>query len=302
MVRDVRASHRADWGGDTSIAARALADQRGRAHTTMTTATTTPPSIPQLFDLKGQTAIVTGGALGIGQAIAFRLAEAGAAVLIADINLEAAEASAQQVRERGGKATALRADASRVADAQAMAREAVRAFGRLDILINNAGIFPFAPALQVSEELWDRVLALDLKGAFFCAQAAAEQMLAAGHGGRIVNIASIDGLHPTGALAHYNAAKGGLIMLTKALALEWGPRGITVNAIAPGAIRTPGAAAAQPAAGVADMAAASFLRRIPLGRIGEPDDIATVALFLVSRAAAYMTGSLLVVDGGYLLS
>ena len=267
----------------------------------MTASTPSPLSISQLFDLSGQGAIVTGGALGIGQAIAFRLAEAGAAVLIADINAEAAEATAQRIRDRGGHAMARRTDVSQVAEAQAAVDAAAQAFGRLDILVNDAGIFPFAPALQLSEQQWDRVLDLNLKGAFFFAQAAARHMQAAGHGGRIVNVASIDAWHPTGYLAHYDASKGGLLMLTRALALEWGPHGILVNAIAPGSISTPGAAA-QPPEGIEDMDSSAFLKRVPLGRIGVPDDVATVALFLVSRAAAYMTGSVVVVDGGYLLS
>ncbi len=269
---------------------------------------TAQSSIQQLFDLSGQVAIVTGGAVGIGQAIAFRLAEAGAAVLVTDVNLEAAQQTARLITERGHRAQAYKADVSQVADAQAMVQEAVQRFGRMDILVNNAGIFPFAPALEMTEQLWDRVLDINLKGTFFCAQAAARQMIKAGSGGRIVNIASIDALHPTGFLAHYDSSKGGVLMQTKSLAKEWGQYGITVNAIAPGSIATPGAAAAaaapEPAAGQpqeTDLMSA-FLARIPLGRTGEPDDIATAALFLASRASCYMTGSLLVVDGGYLLS
>jgi NAD(P)-dependent dehydrogenase (short-subunit alcohol dehydrogenase family) len=181
------------------------------------------------------------------------------------------------------------------------------AYGRVDILVNNAGIFPFAPALELTERMWDRVLEVNLKGTFFCAQAAAQQMVTAGKGGRIVNIASIDALHPTGALVHYDASKGGVAMMTKSLAKEFGPYGITVNAIAPGSIATPGASSATVAtvatqgANVEEMTAA-FLARIPLGRTGQPDDIATATLFLASDAASYVTGSLLVVDGGYLLS
>jgi 2-dehydro-3-deoxy-D-gluconate 5-dehydrogenase len=265
-------------------------------------------TIPQLFDLTGQVAIVTGAALGIGQAIAYRLAEAGAAVVVADLNLEAAQATVERIISRGGKALAIRADAASVADAQAVARAAVNTSGRLDILVNNAGIYPLAPALQVTEMQWDRVLDVNLKGAFFYAQAAAEQMIAAGHGGRIVNIASVDGLHPTGQLTHYDASKGGLIMLTKSLAQELGSHRIAVNTIAPGGITTPGAAVTypvalgQPAPEVPEpVAGDDFLRRILMGRMGAPDEIATVVLFLVSRAASYMTGSLVVVDGGYLV-
>lgn len=265
------------------------------------------PSIAQLFDLTGKAAIVTGGAMGIGRAIAFRLAEAGAAVAITDINAEASAETVSQIRDSGGRATAIRADASSPADAGMVAQTTMETFGRLDILVNNAGIFPFSPALQTSEELWDRVLDVNLKGAFFYSQAAAQKMVEAGHGGKIVNIASIDALHPTGNLAHYDASKAGLVMLTKALALEFAPHQILVNAIAPGAIQTPGAQAAtgsltMPSAESVEQIAEAFVARIPLRRRGDPDDIAKVVLFLVSGAADYMTGSLVVVDGGFLLS
>jgi 2-dehydro-3-deoxy-D-gluconate 5-dehydrogenase len=265
------------------------------------TATAMTP-IAQCFDMRGKTAIVTGAALGIGQAIARRLADAGAAVVIADINLEAAQATASEIVGRERLALAVRADASRVEDAQATVQQAVERFGRVDILVNNAGIFPFAPALELTEAQWDRVLDLNLKGAFFFAQAAAKQMVAQGTAGAIVNIASIDGMHPTGYLAHYDASKGGLVMVTKSLAKELGPRGIRVNAIAPGGIQTPGVAAAtagqQTSSGSETTDA---IAQIPLGRIGQPDEIATVALFLAGPAASYMTGSVVVVDGGYLL-
>ena len=267
-------------------------------------------TVDDLLNLSGGVAIVTGGAMGIGQGIAFRLAEAGASVVIADRDLEAAQRTADLISERGGRTLALQVDVSAVADAQAMIQQTVDAFGQVDILVNNAGIFPFAPALEVSEELWDRVLSVNLKGAFFCAQAAARQMVTAGMGGRIINIASIDALHPTGALTHYDTSKGGLVMMTKSLAKEFGPYGITVNAIAPGSIATPGAAAATASSsqtpagssGGGEDLMAAFLARIPLGRVGQPDDIATAVLFLASDAASYVTGSLLVVDGGYLLS
>lgn len=268
-------------------------------------------SIRDLLDLSGGVAIVTGGAMGIGQGVAFRLAEAGAAVVIADRDLEAAQRTVRLIIERGGRATAVQVDVGAVKNAQRMVQEALDAFGQIDILVNNAGVFPFALALGVSEELWDHVLDVNLKGAFFCAQAAAQHMAQAGRGGRIINIASIDALHPTGALTHYDTSKGGMVMMTKSLAKELGPYGITVNAIAPGSIATPGAAAATATASTGSTAnrgdggedlMAAFLARIPLERVGQPDDIATAALFLASDAASYVTGSLLVVDGGYLLS
>jgi 2-deoxy-D-gluconate 3-dehydrogenase len=257
----------------------------------------TTPSIAQLFDLTGKAAIVTGGAMGIGRGIALRLAEAGAAVLIADLKLDAAHATAEEIKATGGKAEAIQADASSAADARKVVEKSVSSFGRLDILVNNAGIYPFVPALQAKEETWDRVLAVNLKGVFLYAQAAAQQMVQAGQGGRIINIASIDALHPTGNLAHYDASKGGVLMLTKALAQEFGRHNITVNAIAPGGIETPGAQASI----TPDTDMSVFTARIPLGRQGTPDDVAKVALFLASGAADYITGDLIVVDGGYLV-
>src|SRR2546426_4826197 len=228
------------------------------------------PSIAQLFDLTGKAAIVTGGAMGIGQGIALRLAEAGAGVMITDINLEAANNTVNQIRSKGGKAEAINADASSVADARRAVQETLQAFGRLDILVNNAGIYPFAPALQVTEELWDKVVDINLKGLFFYTQAAAQEMMNEGHSGKIINIASIDALHPTGNLVHYDASKGGVVMVTKSLALELGPRQIMVNAIAPGGILTSGASSGA----MPEEIIKGFTAKIPLRRMGVPDDIA----------------------------
>lgn len=253
-------------------------------------------TIGQMFDLSGKVAIVTGGAMGIGQGIAFRLAEAGAAVLITDINLEAAEVTVNRILAAGGKAKAIKADAASVQDAVRTVQEAVAVFGRLDILVNNAGIYPMTPALEVTEVLWDRVLDTNLKGLFFYTQAAAREIVNEGHPGKIINIASIDALHPTGNLVHYDASKGAVVMATKSLALEFGPRNITVNAIAPGGIETPGASSPS----TPEELIQAFVARIPMRRMGVPDDIAKVVLFLASSAANYMTGSLLVVDGGFL--
>lgn len=264
------------------------------------------PSIKELLDLSGKGAAVTGGAMGIGQAIVFRLAEAGAAVTIADVNLEAAEKTAQEVKSRGGKAQAIRVDVRSAADARRMCEATVEAFGNIQILVNNAGIYPLLPVMRVDEALWDRVIDINLKGSFLCAQAAAEQMIKAGRGGKIINLASVDGFHPNGNATHYNASKGGVIMLTKALALELAPHKILVNAVAPGSIRTPGTEMVGKealAAGLTlEQLGKSFMGRIPLGRMGEPDDIARAVLFLASGLADYMTGDIVLVDGGYLLS
>jgi 2-dehydro-3-deoxy-D-gluconate 5-dehydrogenase len=265
------------------------------------------PTIAQLFDLSGKVAVVTGGALGIGQGIAFRLAEAGATVVITDLDMEAANQTAEQISKTGGKAVALKADAASVEDAKMVANFAVEKFGKVDILVNNAGIFPMSPALETTENLWDKVIDINLKGVFFYTQALAQKMIEKGNGGSIINIASIDALHPTGNLVHYDASKGGVVMMTKSLALELGKHNIRVNAIAPGGIRTPGASklsgnlGEMPPEQIEAMVNA-FMARIPLGRQGEPDDIAKVVLFLASSAAAYMTGATLIVDGGFLLS
>jgi len=264
-------------------------------------------TIAQLFDLTGKGAIVTGAAMGIGEAIALRLAEAGASVMIADYNLEAAERTAERIKPGGGKAEAVRVDIVNRTEVQQAVQAAANAFGSVDILVNNAAVYPFASVLQMSEETWDIVLDTNLKGLFFCSQAAAHEMIKKGHGGKIINIASMEALHPTGVdLPHYGASKGGVLSLTKALALELAPYNILVNAIAPGGIMTPGsaaqAAALQDRGEPLEELTENFMARLPLRRMGVPDDIAKVVLFLASAASDYMTGSLLLADGGYLLS
>lgn len=264
--------------------------------------------LAQLLDLSGNVALVTGAALGIGRAIALRLAEAGAAVMLGDLEAEAAESVAQEITTRGGRAAVVRADVAVAEETRAMVRGTVEAFGRLDILVNNAGIYPFAAALTTTATQWDRVLDVNLRGAFFTAQATAEQMIVQQSGGRIVNVASVDALRPTGNLSAYGASKAGLVALTKALALELAPHGILVNAIVPGEIVTPGSVKAgeqlhqERGIAVEDMNSPAFLAHIPLRRLGTPDDVARVALFLASGLADYMTGSSVVVDGGYLLT
>jgi 2-deoxy-D-gluconate 3-dehydrogenase len=262
----------------------------------------TGQSLKQLLDLSGKTAVVTGGAMGIGFGIARRLGEAGASVSIVDLSPEAAESSAARLSAEGWTAKALRADVCSARDVGEAVRTVVDRDGRLDIWVNNAGIYPVCPILDLPENLWDRVVDVNLKGTFLCSQAAAKEMLEQGHGGVIINIASIDAVHPSlVGLGHYDASKGGVLMFTKSLALELAPHGIRVMAIAPGAINTEGTRPADGSSVDAD-AAKAMMGRIPLGRIGEPDDIGRVALFLASDAAAYMTGSMVFVDGGYLLS
>ena len=261
-------------------------------------------TIGELYDLTGKGAVVTGGGRGIGQAIAFRLAEAGAGVMITDVNMEIANKTVEQMKSKGGNAQAIQADAGRVADADKVVKATVKAFGQIDILVNNAGIFPISPALETTEELWDKVLGINLKGVFFYSQAAAREMIKAGHGGRIINLGSVDALHPRAGAAHYNASKGGVLMLTKALALEWGSHNILVNAVAPGGVPTPGTLEQRRIATGIDEKTLIERRmaRQPLGRMGTPDEIAKIALFLASGAADYITGTMILADGGFLLS
>jgi len=260
--------------------------------------------VKELLNLSGKVAVVTGAAMGIGKAIATRLAEAGASVIIADINRETAQETAKELINAGYKAAAVQSDASKIEDAEKTMRQAVDVFGNVDILVNNAGIYPFTPAIDMTEAIWDKTIDINLKGTMFFCQAAARVMKGGGHGGKIINIASIDAFRPTGNVAHYDASKGGVVMLTKALAKEWAPLGILVNAVAPGSIATPGTSAS--ITGLSDEKKAAltkaFLEKIPLGRMGEPDDIARIVLFLASPAADYMVGAVIIADGGYLVN
>ena len=266
----------------------------------------TDQTIAQLFDLTGKGAIVTGGGMGIGQAIAFRLAEAGASVMIADINIEAANETVEKIAASGGNAEAIHADASKKDDAEKASQAVVKAFGSLDILVNNAGIIPISTALETTEEKWNNVLDINLKSVLFNSQAAAREMIKAGHGGKIINMTSMEGLHPREQFVPYTTSKAGVIMLTMSMALELAAHNILINAVAPGGIWTPATerlAKETEEQGISlKEGMESFLARLPLKRFGRPDDVAKVVLFLASSSADYITGSVLLVDGGYLLS
>lgn len=258
------------------------------------------------FDITGKNAIVTGGAKGIGFGIARRFVWAGANVVIADIDLEAAEKAVKKLSEGPGRAVAMQVDVSQPDAGQKMVQKCVDEFGSVDILVNNAGIFPNVPMLEMDPELFNKVLAINLTGLAYASKAAAIQMIKQKTSGRIINIASIDSVHPSGVgLAAYDASKGGVAMFNKSFALEVAPYGILVNAIAPGAIATEGVTEALSGEGPASermkKTVEEFKKLIPVGRMGDPDDIATVALFLASPASSYMTGAMIVVDGGRLL-
>lgn len=263
-------------------------------------------TIKEFFDLTGKTAIVTGGAMGIGYGIVQRLHEAGANVVIADIDATVGEQKAAALNDQPTKCVFVKTDVSSEAAVQQMVSSVQKQFGSIDILVNNAGIFPSQPVLTMTVDLWEKIQAVNLRGTFLCCREVGNLMAKQGKGS-IVNIASIDALHPsmTG-LAAYDASKHAVWGFTKNFALEMGKLGVRVNAIAPGGINTEGVqkmnSGAVPA-GV-DMTAVmtQFLAKIPLGRMGEPDDIAMPTLFLASDASIYMTGSMIVVDGGVLLS
>lgn len=263
--------------------------------------------LQQLLNLTGKAAIVTGGAKGIGHGISYRLAEAGSKVFIADMDEAAALQAATDLSHKGWAVKAVRTDVSSEQDVANMIAQCQSAFGGVDILVNNAGIYPNQPIANMSKEDFDKVMGVNLRSVFLTTKYASEAMKQAGRGGKIINVTSIDALHPSMVgLAHYDASKHGVWGFTKNSALELAEHKIWVNAIAPGGIQTPGVEAMQknqPAAAGADMAkmVEAFMARIPMHRMGEPDEIGMVALFLASDMSSYMTGSQIVVDGGALL-
>jgi 2-dehydro-3-deoxy-D-gluconate 5-dehydrogenase len=260
-----------------------------------------------LINLSGRKAVVTGAAMGIGFGIAARLAEAGAAVMIADIDADLALKSAKELATEGYKVFSAKCDVTCETDVKAVVEFAAHQLGGLDILVNNAGIYPRKPLLEMSREDFDKVIAVNITGAFLCTKYASLKMIAQKKGGSIINIASIEALHPASTgMAAYDSSKGGVLMLTKSNARELGTYGIRVNAIAPGAILTRGMTSqvgADPGQQKQQLQELKkFMSRMVLGRMGEADDIARVALFLASELSGYITGDLIVADGGYLIS
>ena len=248
--------------------------------------------------MKGRVAIVTGGSEGIGRGIAAAYAAGGMKVVVANRRLERGEAAAADLRRAGGEVVAMRCDVASVTDVRALVGETVARFGRLDVMVNNAGIYPPCMATEMSEEEWDRVIDCNLKGTFFGAQAAARQMIEQGGGGRIINITSMTAHRPTRFIAHYAASKNGVIGLTKVLALELSDYRITVNAVSAGIIRTDTAEGIY-GQGTEEQKEQFIQMMVPLGREGEPADIASLCAFLASDEAGYITGAVIPVDGGY---
>ncbi len=256
-------------------------------------------SIQSLFDLTGKVAIVTGGAVGIGKSIAKRLSEAGATVVITDIDQSSVENAASRLDPTGKQVVAIPADAGSAEDAKRVVASAVERFGTLDILVNNAGIYSIVPFGDITEEIYDKTLRVNTRGVFFYCQAFSRELIKQEKKGKIINIASKDAIHPTGAMSHYDTSKGGVAMMTKALALELGPHHINVNAIAPGGILTEGV---ERLFGMPLKDLSEMMPKGPLGRVGVPEDIANVALFLAGSASDFLAGIMIVADGGILLT
>ena len=264
-----------------------------------------------LNDLKNKVVIITGARRGMGKSYALSFARAGAKVVVSDISLEDCQKVVEEIaaslrraspkgREKlGGQAMAVKCDVSKKEEVDEMVKKTVKKFGRVDILVNNAGIAQFVPFLEISEEQWDRTLDINLKGYFLCAQAAVKEMVKQKSGGAIVNIASVAmGQQGIGfsTLAHYCASKGGIIGMTEALALELAPYNIRINAIAPGLIET---AMIDPVK-QDQKTMEAMLARVPMRRVGKPEEVSNLVLFLASEKSSYITGSTVIIDGGWL--
>jgi NAD(P)-dependent dehydrogenase (short-subunit alcohol dehydrogenase family) len=246
------------------------------------------------FSLVGRTAMVTGGARGIGRSLAEALAEAGAHVAVVDVNIALAESTAQDIQKLGAETLALALDVTDAARAGKVVETIHSHWGRIDIAVNSAGIARRSPSEQIEEAEWDAILDVNLKGVFLCCQAEGRAMLAQGSGS-IINVASMSGqiVNRPQQHAHYNASKAGVVQLTRTLAAEWAPRGVRVNSLSPGHTNTPMTAHAS----ATDRA--TWVSNTPMGRLGEPADLQGAVIYLASDASSYVTGHDLVVDGGY---
>lgn len=248
--------------------------------------------------LKNKVAIITGAGRGIGKGIVKALASEKCNVVVSDIDQKSCERAVKELKRFGVKSLAVKCDVSNKQDVKNLFKQTIQKFGKLDILVNNAGIFPFIPFSKMKEADWDKVIDINLKSIFFCCQEAIKSMSV---GGRIVNISSIASLVGFEGLAHYCASKGGINSLTRVLALELAPKKITVNAVAPGAIDTPGASQPDQPRTAKEATRKQTIAMIPLARMGTPEDIADAVAFLASAKASYITGQTIVVDGGWIL-
>ena len=253
------------------------------------------PAVNRLLDFSGKVVVVTGAGRGIGAGIAARFGEAGASVVV---NYRASAAGAKEIVKKieagGGKAIAAQADVSQAAQVETLFEQCATAFGVPDVLVNNAGIYPVSPVLEMKPEEWDHVQNANLRSAHLCTQTAAQRWVARKRGGAVINLASINATQPAAGQSHYNAAKAAVVMYSRTAAQELGRHGIRVNVVSPGVIWQPGIEEGWPD-GVA-----RYLKVVPLGRLGQADDVADACLFLASPAARWITGANLVVDGGVL--
>jgi NAD(P)-dependent dehydrogenase (short-subunit alcohol dehydrogenase family) len=260
-------------------------------------------TIKELFDFKNKTVVITGSAKGIGFGIALRFIEAGANVVISDVDDACGE---KKAKDLGKHCTYIHADVSSEEDVLQLVQKTTDKFGKIDVFINNAGIFPSSLVLEMKSDLWDKIQNINLRGTFLCSREAAKKMVQNG-AGVIINIVSIDALHPSQVgLAGYDASKAGVWGFTKNFALEVASKNIRVNAIAPGGVSTEGVEEMTKGAiktgDTQSKQIEQFVSGIPMKRMATPDEIATVALFLASDASKYMTGTMVVVDGGHLIS
>jgi NAD(P)-dependent dehydrogenase (short-subunit alcohol dehydrogenase family) len=246
------------------------------------------------FSLEGKVAVVIGASRGIGRAIALRFAQAGAKVVVSSRKLEGVQAVADEIEAAGGKALAAQAHVGHLDQLESLVRQTVETFGRVDVMVNNAGTNPhFGPLLTADESVVEKTLDVNLKGVFRGCKAVAPLMEKQG-GGKIINIASVAGLRPGPGMGIYGISKAGVLMLTQVLAVELGPANIQVNAIAPGVIKTRFSQVLWQTPEIAEPA----LRSLPAGRFGEPEEVASLALYLASPASDYVTGAVFVMDGG----